>query len=69
MSGFTGTNGTCVVTKDKALMYTDGRYYLQAEKQLLAGWELVRMSEPGTKTYFEWIKANVRKGTVGMDSK
>lgn len=28
ISGFSGSNGICVVTKDKALMWTDGRYYL-----------------------------------------
>ena len=30
VSGFAGTNGTCVVTKTEALMWTDARYYLQA---------------------------------------
>jgi Xaa-Pro aminopeptidase len=32
ISGFTGSNGLCLTTADKALMWTDGRYYLQAEK-------------------------------------
>ena len=34
ISGFTGSNGLCLITKDKALMWTDGRYYLQAGNQL-----------------------------------
>lgn len=33
ISGFTGSAGTVVVTKDKAILWTDGRYFLQAEKQ------------------------------------
>ena len=32
ISGFTGSNGLCLTTPDKALMWTDGRYYLQAQK-------------------------------------
>lgn len=32
ISGFTGSNGLCLVTDEQALMWTDGRYYLQAEK-------------------------------------
>ena len=34
MSGFTGSAGTLVVTKDYAGLWTDGRYFLQAEQQL-----------------------------------
>ena len=34
ISGFTGSAGTVVVTKDKAGLWTDGRYFIQAEKQL-----------------------------------
>jgi Xaa-Pro aminopeptidase len=32
ISGFNGSNGICLVTEEDALMWTDGRYYLQAEK-------------------------------------
>ncbi|KAL2942087.1 Aminopeptidase P2 [Bienertia sinuspersici] len=42
ISGFTGSAGTAVVTKDKAALWTDGRYYLQAEKQLSSDWMLMR---------------------------
>lgn len=34
MSGFTGSAGTLVVTEDEAGLWTDGRYYIQAERQL-----------------------------------
>ena len=42
-------------------MWTDGRYYLQAGKQLEAGWEMQKM-EPGVPTYFEWISTNLQAG-------
>lgn len=43
ISGFTGSNGVCVITQDDARMWTDGRYYLAAEKQLEAGWKMEKM--------------------------
>jgi Xaa-Pro aminopeptidase len=43
ISGFTGSNGACVITKDDARMWTDGRYYLAAEKQLESGWTMMKM--------------------------
>ena len=48
ISGFTGSAGTAVITKDKALLWTDGRYFLQAEKELSKSWTLMRMGQPGT---------------------
>jgi Xaa-Pro aminopeptidase len=48
-------------------MWTDGRYYLQAGKQLEAGWEMQKM-EPGVLTYFEWISTNLQAGDkIGVD--
>jgi len=38
ISGFTGSNGLCVVSQEEARMWTDSRYYLAAEKQLYPGW-------------------------------
>jgi len=38
ISGFTGSNGICVVTQTEAKMWTDGRYFIAAERQLEAGW-------------------------------
>lgn len=43
VSGFTGTNGTLYITQKKAELYTDGRYYIQAERELRAtGIKLIR---------------------------
>lgn len=50
LTGFTGSNGTALVTEDKALMWTDGRYFLQAEKELSADWTLMKAEEPGVPT-------------------
>ena len=46
ISGFGGSNGLCVVTRgenEKALCWTDGRYYLQCENQLTEGWDMMKM--------------------------
>jgi Xaa-Pro aminopeptidase len=56
-----------VVTQNQANMWTDGRYYLQAGKQLEAGWEMQKM-EPGVPTYFEWISTYLQAGDkIGVD--
>jgi Xaa-Pro aminopeptidase len=67
ISGFSGSNGICVISQSHALMWTDGRYYLQAEKQLEQGWEMQKM-EAGVTTYFEWISQNLKSGEkIGVD--
>jgi len=49
------------------LCWTDGRYYLQCEKELYEGWEMQKM-EAGVKPYYEWVKENMPKGAVvGVD--
>lgn len=48
ISGFTGSAGTAIVTKDKALMWTDGRYYLQATQQMDNNWTLMKDGMPTT---------------------
>lgn len=67
ISGFSGSNGICVVSHDQAFMWTDGRYYLQAGKQLESGWNMMKM-EVGITTYFEWISQNLKEGArIGVD--
>ena len=46
ISGFTGTSGTAVVTANKAVLWTDGRYYLQADQQLDCHWILMKSGQP-----------------------
>ncbi|KAL2345689.1 hypothetical protein Fmac_006974 [Flemingia macrophylla] len=68
ISGFTGSAGTAVVTKDKAALWTDGRYFLQAEKQLSSNWILMRAGNPGVPTAGEWLNEVLAPGgRVGID--
>ena len=45
ITGFTGSAGTAVITENKAAVWTDGRYFLQAEKQLDCNWILMRQGK------------------------
>ncbi|XP_047179946.1 aminopeptidase P2 isoform X2 [Vigna umbellata] len=68
ISGFTGSAGTAVVTKDKAALWTDGRYFLQAEKQLNSNWILMRAGNSGVPTAGEWLNEVLAPGgRVGID--
>lgn len=71
ISGFTGSAGTVVVTLDKAGLWTDGRYFIQAERQLKgSGIELFRMGELGVPSYSEWIKDELKgEACLGFDGK
>ena len=56
ISGFTGSFGEMVVTEDDAYLWTDGRYFIQAEKQLSgSGIQLMKMKEDGVPTVREFI--------------
>jgi len=56
LSGFSGESGTMVVTMDKALLWTDSRYYLQAGIELEdSGIELMRESDVDCPSVTEWI--------------
>lgn len=69
ISGFTGSAGTVVITLEDAGLWTDGRYYIQAEKQLeSSGIRLFRMADPGVPFYSEWLADVLREGSiVGFD--
>jgi Xaa-Pro aminopeptidase len=70
ISSFSGSAGTAVVTEDKALLWTDGRYYLQATNQLTKEWTLQRAGLPSTPTIKDWIASNLVAGNVvGIDGK
>lgn len=56
LTGFTGSNGTLVVTSDSAKLWTDGRYFIQCEKELTgSGIEMVKMGEPDVPTVWEYV--------------
>lgn len=63
ISGFTGSAGTFAATKTESGLWTDGRYFIQAEKQL-AGSEvkLFKIGNSGVPTYAEWIEDKLKQG-------
>jgi Xaa-Pro aminopeptidase len=63
LTGFTGSNGTALVTPEAALMWTDGRYFLQAEHELSKDWTLMRAEEPGVPSMEQWAKKNLPGGS------
>ena len=71
ISGFTGSAGTVVITQDKAILWTDGRYFIQAEKEILdSEFQLYKMNTPNYPTYLEWLKDNLNAGdTLGFNGK
>ncbi|WP_434798599.1 aminopeptidase P family protein [Terrisporobacter vanillatitrophus] len=71
ISGFTGSAGTVVITPEKAILWTDGRYFLQAEKELSTSCvELYKMGEENVPTTFEYIENEVPEGSkIGFDGR
>lgn len=68
LSGFTGSSGTLLVTKDRAYLWTDGRYFIQAEKQLEnSGIELMCMGQKGVATLEETLALLGSSFTLGLD--
>ncbi|MFV0198184.1 aminopeptidase P family protein [Empedobacter falsenii] len=65
ISGFNGSAGTAVVTLDKAAVWTDSRYFIQAEDQLKdTTFELMKMKMPETPSINEWIISQLKEGEV-----
>ena len=71
ISGFTGSAGTAVITKEKAGLWTDGRYFIQAEKEL-SGSEIVlyRSGDPGVDTIEQFLEKELTQGgVIGFDGR
>lgn len=67
LSGFNGESGTVVVTLDRALLWTDSRYYLQAGIELKDSTiELMRESDIDCPSVIDWLASNVQ-GVVGVN--
>lgn len=71
ISGFTGSAGTLAVTQEEAWLWTDGRYFLQAENQLAGtGIGLMKMGEEGVPTIVEYLQQALSGGGVlGFDAR
>ena len=69
ISGFTGSAGTVIITADKAGLWTDSRYFLQASTQLEGtGIELFKMMLPETPTIPKFLTHELKEGqTVGLN--
>ncbi|XP_058063641.1 xaa-Pro aminopeptidase ApepP-like [Anopheles bellator] len=69
VSGFDGSAGTAVVTETEALLWTDGRYYQQAGKQLDTNWKLMKDGLPSTPSIDTWLAKMLQPGSrVGVDA-
>jgi Xaa-Pro aminopeptidase len=69
VTGFTGSAGDAVVTLDKAGLWADSRYHLQAERELRGSeFRLFKLGLPGTPTWLEWLVRELRSGQkLGLD--
>ncbi|MBR5489347.1 MAG: aminopeptidase P family N-terminal domain-containing protein, partial [Firmicutes bacterium] len=71
MSGFTGSAGTLIITMDDALLWTDGRYFLQAAAQLdSSGITLMKSGEPDVPSITEYLRQTLSSDqTLGFDGR
>lgn len=71
MSGFTGSAGTLIISMDEAGLWTDGRYFIQAENELKdSGIKLFKMGEEGVPTIGEYLLEKLPKNsTLGFDGR
>lgn len=71
ISGFTGSAGVLLVGLKESFLWTDGRYFIQAERELNgSGISLMKMRTPGYPTIEEWIKKNIKsEKTLGFDGR
>ncbi len=71
ISGFTGSAGNVIITQDHAGLWTDGRYFLQADEQLSQSQMVLhKLSVPHAPEYIEWLAENLKENsTLGFDGK
>lgn len=69
ISGFSGSAGDILITKNRAGLWTDGRYFIQAEHELKgSGIKLFKMGKPRVLSLEEWIEKNLKKKQIlGVD--
>jgi Xaa-Pro aminopeptidase len=64
LSGFTGSAGICIVGNDRAGVFVDGRYSIQAKKQIKSPFQVIQWNK---KNFLQWIEKNIVKGEIGFD--
>jgi Xaa-Pro aminopeptidase len=64
LTGFTGSAATAVVTDHFAGLWTDSRYFIQAENELAdSGFELMKPVKFQTREYADWLAVNINPGS------
>ena len=71
ISGFTGTNATVVISQTDAGLWTDGRYFIQAKRELAGSYvSLFEMGEENVPTVEEYLEQNLpEQGVIGFDGR
>lgn len=69
ISGFTGENATVIVSKDEALLWADGRFFIQAEREIKGTeFKLMKMGEEGVPKVEKYLKDHLKEGLcLGFD--
>ncbi|XGW19703.1 hypothetical protein V3C99_003501 [Haemonchus contortus] len=68
LTGFTGSNAYVAVTNDKAVLWTDGRYFIQAAEQLVPPFTLIKQGQSDSITVEDFIAGNLNDGDwIGID--
>ncbi|OCF44256.1 xaa-Pro aminopeptidase [Kwoniella heveanensis CBS 569] len=68
ITSFTGSAGCAVITHDSARCWTDGRYWIQAQRQLGEGWSLMKSGLPDVPTWGQWLKTELPPSSrIGID--
>ncbi|GAA6006111.1 hypothetical protein JCM11491_002034 [Sporobolomyces phaffii] len=67
ISGFNGSAGVAIVTRESAQLFTDSRYWTQAGKQLDKNWTLQKVGSDKVKTWDEWLLQLAKGARVGID--
>ncbi len=66
ITGFTGSAGTAIITPKHALLWTDARYFQQAEAQMDENWTLMKEGRPGTPSRGLWLANNLESGKAAV---
>ena len=68
ITGFNGSSGTAIVTADQALLWTDARYWIQAQDQMDENWTLMKDGAPETPSQGQWLTKHLdADANVGVD--
>uniref|UniRef100_A0A158Q6Q6 Xaa-Pro aminopeptidase n=1 Tax=Elaeophora elaphi TaxID=1147741 RepID=A0A158Q6Q6_9BILA len=63
LTGFSGSNAFALITRKEAMVWTDGRYFIQAQTELEPGWKLMKDGIPDSISTTDWMIQNLSKGS------